>query len=751
MKKMLLRTFLLLSCAGSVLFIDSAQADEEKNPTVFIRPAILEPAVLFWRRIYTEVTTKQGLIHDNERLDIIYQAINLDVTVSRRERSATIERIKDRYRDALLKLARGERNDLTPEERRVLALWGESTSEDEFKAAAGRIRFQLGQADKFRDGLVRSGRWMPFIRKTLKDANMPLEIAALPHVESSFNPSAYSSVGAAGMWQFTRSTGERYMRVDHVVDERLDPYVATVAASRLLQYNYNNIKSWPLAITAYNHGLAGVTRAARETGTTDIETIIKQYKGRAFGFASRNFYTAFLAAVEVNSNPKRFLGDIELEPVEQSTALALPYYVPSSQLAQVFALSREELRGWNPALRPPVWEGSKHVPKGYSLRLPAKQYPAAPMTLLMAMQERHAQQKPDLTYRVRRGDSLSAIADRFNVSPRTLMALNNLNNQHLVREGQLLRLPAASNAPAAVIATTSATSVSDVASVNTTNAPVITQPLVKSDGLYTVQPGDAISTIAARFGVSQTNLMLWNNLSQPRALLAGQVLRLQAPITDVNVLAGSTAKSRESNRDNKVPKGAVSTVLAGTQAELRVPTEDKVETAEPVTAQEAELIAPVQPAGLHPGLSADPSDYTVASDGTIRMQAVETLGHYAEWLDIPTQQLRDVNRWSRNSTVKLYAKVKLDFSKVDKNTFEARRAAYHQQLQGEYFNRYQIEGSKNHVLRKGESVWWLANNRYHVPVWLLLQYNPGMRLDKVKAGDAVVFPIVQLKAESTTP
>ena len=85
---------------------------------------------------------------------------------------------------------------------------------------------------------------------------VPIEIAALPHVESSYNPDARSHVGASGIWQFTRSTGRRFMRVDHVVDERNDPFAATRAAGRLMAYNYSITGNWPMAITAYNHGLA---------------------------------------------------------------------------------------------------------------------------------------------------------------------------------------------------------------------------------------------------------------------------------------------------------------------------------------------------------------------------------------------------------------------------------------------------------------------------------------------------------------
>ena len=118
---------------------------------------------------------------------------------------------------------------------------------------------------------------------------MPVELSVLPHVESSFNPEAYSHVGAAGIWQFIRSTGKRYMQIDHLIDERMDPFASTKAAAKLLRHNYQLTQSWPLALTAYNHGVASMRRAINTLGTRDIAVIVRKYKGRAFGFASRNF------------------------------------------------------------------------------------------------------------------------------------------------------------------------------------------------------------------------------------------------------------------------------------------------------------------------------------------------------------------------------------------------------------------------------------------------------------------------------
>mgnify|MGYP001091558642 CR=1 FL=1 len=139
-----------------------------------------------------------------------------------------------RIREILRGLAQGQRTQLGDEESSVLALFPAGVRNETLKEAAANVRFQLGQADKFRAGLIRSGAYVDHIRETLHEMGLPEQIAALPHVESSFTPHAWSHVGAAGLWQFMPSTGRRYMRVDRVVDERLDPRVATVAAARLL-------------------------------------------------------------------------------------------------------------------------------------------------------------------------------------------------------------------------------------------------------------------------------------------------------------------------------------------------------------------------------------------------------------------------------------------------------------------------------------------------------------------------------------
>jgi len=239
------------------------------------------------------------------------------------------------------------------------------------------------------------------------------------------------------------------MRVDHVVDERNDPFAATRAAGRLLAYNYSLTGNWPMAITAYNHGLSGVRRAQQRYGDTATVDILRKYDGRTFGFASRNFYVAFLAAVEVDRNAEHYFPGVVGDPPQQYAVARLPRYVSASGLSQALGMPSSELARHNPGLQPIVWEGSKHLPKGYELRVPAAGIDGTLDALLAGLpaDAMFDEQLPDLFHTVARGDTLSQIAEAYDTRVSTLVALNNLGSQHRIRAGQRLRLPAAGPAP----------------------------------------------------------------------------------------------------------------------------------------------------------------------------------------------------------------------------------------------------------------------------------------------------------------
>jgi membrane-bound lytic murein transglycosylase D len=192
------------------------------------------------------------------------------------------------------------------------------------------------------------------------------ELAVLSPIESSFNPEAYFKYGAAGRWQFMPSNGQRYMGIDHVLDERLDPYASTDAAVELLALNHAVTGTWPLAVTAYNHA-AGMRRAAQSLGTHEIVTILRGYQSSTFGFASRNFYLSFLAALEADCNAETYFPGVIREEAQPLRAGRLPDYIPFAALSEALGIDADTLRAHKYMLMPPVWRGKKYVPAGYAM------------------------------------------------------------------------------------------------------------------------------------------------------------------------------------------------------------------------------------------------------------------------------------------------------------------------------------------------------------------------------------------------
>ena len=213
----------------------------------------LHPNVSFWKKIYTHYSTTQGVIHDKQNLRIIYDVIelqDLNRHGSRKINQIRIKKAKKKYKMILAKLAQGKFPE-EPEEKRVADLFGTKAQRSDFRSAMENLRCQVGQKDRFRQGIIRSGSYLAQIKQIFRDAGLPLELSYLPHVESSFKPKAYSKFGAAGIWQFTRSTGKRFMTVSYTVDERLDPILSSYAAAQLLKQNFTELQNWrwPLRLT----------------------------------------------------------------------------------------------------------------------------------------------------------------------------------------------------------------------------------------------------------------------------------------------------------------------------------------------------------------------------------------------------------------------------------------------------------------------------------------------------------------------
>ena len=544
-------------------------------------------------------------------------------------------------------------------------------------AAAKDIRFQRGQSDRFHGGLERSGEWRAYINQTFLDLNMPVELAVLPHVESSFNPKAYSHVGAAGLWQFIRATGKRYMQVDYLIDQRMDPFASTKAAAKLLGHNYQITKSWPLALTAYNHGVASMRRAINKLGTRDIEIIVRNYKGRSFGFASRNFYVAFLAALEVDSHPQKYFNSIDYaKPVEYET-VKMNSYVYAKDIAKYLNVSKSQLERHNKALRGAIWSDTKRIPKNYPLRIPKVllSKPAEQLIATIPAEHRYKVQTPDLFHHVVRGDTISDIAKQYGFRVGEVMAANGMSSGHFIRAGQKLRLPVKDKTGVIVLA--------------------------KKENKQAVVSDQAKPKVKASADLEK--------------LKPSVVVETDKPV---------------------VVKQEQSIALASTDDELDV---SVVAEADIDVVEEVSLLS-------------DPADYTVSDDLTIEVQASETLGHYADWLDLRASRLREINKLKFGKPVVVGNRILLDFSVISIKQFETRRIAFQKNLQEEFFTQYRIESTYQHTIKTGESLWVLALRKFKVPVWLLRQHNPDVNFNRIRAGVVIVAPkLIEVERVSNSP
>lgn len=678
------------------LFLMSAAARAE-TPDPFVRPPDLEKDVRFWIRVYTEVTTDQGLLHDDWYLGLVYEVLRFDPGTSPAYREKRVDEAKARYAALLKRFAAGSTDNLNPHELRILHAFGDKATPRDFRDAIDRIRFQLGQADRFHEGLIRAALWERQIARTLAQHGVPAEIAALPHVESSFNLEAYSKVGAAGLWQFMPSTARRYMRVDRVVDERMDPYTATEAAANLMLYNYRLLGTWPLAVTAYNHGPGGLRRAQDELGTSDIAVIVKRFQGKTFGFASRNFYVAFLAALEVDRNADKYFGPITRLPDTDSVVVESPDYIPAEALSKAFKVDMGALRVLNPALRPPIWNGSRWVPRGYRLRLPGTlpQAEIAAAWERLPPAQRYLAQRNDGSHKIRRGETLAGIAAASGVALNRLLAANGWGADHTAARGETVRIPqpatraegagAASAAVAAVAATPAVAAVVRVAPAPVAPTPVAPTPVgpMPVGPLAPVVPGNAAEELAT------------------------EARSAEAPPAAVLEAAQPTPKP---------PK-------------------------EPVSQRQTESAA-LLPAAAPTG-NGDATDYSVGAGDTVTVQAAETLGHYADWLRVSSGTLRTLNKLHKKAMVTLGHRIKLDFSKVTPEQFEATRREYHQHLQEDYFVAHRIAGTENYSVKRGDSLWVIAQQHGDLPVWLVTQYNPDVDFGDVRPGTVITLPQVE--------
>ena len=713
----ILTAVMLLAGIG---LITAVPARAQSDP--FPQYPILDANVAFWTDVYTRYTNTQGVLHDKTDLSIVYDVIELepaDMPGSARINRQRTRAVKKRYRAILRKLALRE-PPTTEEERQVVDLLGPEATPSDYYHYSRNLRCQVGQRNFFRAGLIRSGAYLEEIRRILRDYGLPEDLAYLPHVESSFNPQAYSKFGAAGIWQFTRPTGKQYMRVGYSVDERRDPILATHAAARLLKYNYKRLQDWPMAVTAYNHGINGMRRAKRLKGT--YEEIFSSYRSRLFQFASRNFYSEFLAARDVAKNYRLYFGELPFEPPLEHERVKLDGYVLLPELVRQLDIELETLRRLNPALRKPVITGQKYIPRGYRLNLPAdgRNWEA---TLADLSDELFKEtQKRSRYYKVRRGDTASVIAHRHGVRLSELIAANNLDVSATIHVNQTLTIPLP-------------------------DQPV--KPPVKLAAAKKPPPRSSPKSAAVEKAPKKPPVV---------------VARIENPAKQVPEPEPEKKTPAPATMDKTKPAPPAETVSvpepepvkeqpASAQPSVapppadRAPVETGVETDGWMTRYQRERMAvkPTTVVGVNLFFE-DVLQRNGSQIGILKVEVEETLGHYAEWAGVKTQDIRRLNRLSYGSVIHLGQSLKIPLNRVAKEDFETRRHEFHQELVEDFMASYRIEEVQSYTIKRGDNIWTLSREEFELPLWLIRRYNLGVDFNSLVPSQQLLVPIVEKAA-----
>ncbi len=714
-------------------------------------------------------------------MDRIYGVIELvdpDQAGGRKINQQRIKNTKKNYKAILAKLMAGK-PPAGPVEQQVAELFGPDAGAADFRSAMRNIRCQVGQMDRFQAGLVRSGAYINEIKQIFRDGGLPEDLAYLPHVESSFNPKAYSKFGAAGMWQFTRSTGRRFMKVDYTIDERRDPILSSRAAVQLLNQNYRKLKEWPMAITAYNHGTTGMLRAQRKKG--GYERIFQEYRSRIFKFASRNFYSEFLAAREAAKNYREHFGDIKLDTPVGSQEIELAGYVPLPEVARHLNLDLAELQELNPALREPVFRGQKYVPAGYRLRLPVRddQDWEPIIARLPGALYRH-NQKHSRIYTVRQGDTAGKVAKMHAVKLGDLIAANNLDQRATIYVNQNLRIPLPDDQP--ILLADLKNPVHDArpatppaGDLNASEVAGPDIPLINNKAAESIPQAQAgefgpPTHPMAEFMLAQDMVSEYppeNNRDSTEAEQTDDESVIDEPGSS-EMLAAVITDSEDQD------SASISLQTEATEAfeeEKTAPSPGQIESPEietqiaadrrPMKAAEDE---PASDASAEDKLKREPTDddrslnpeivqghFAVERVGTqhgktvgiIRVEAEETLGHYAEWLNVTAHDIRRLNGFQYGRPLQLSQQIKIPLNRVTKEHFEEQRFEFHQELAEDFFATYRVERILTYKIKKGDNIWNLARQEFEVPLWLISRFNNGIDFSALIPSQKLRIPIIE--------
>ena len=355
-----------------------ADADGRIDRQFEVTPT-LKDRVGFWFDVYTKYDQNRRIIHSQRFPWIIYKVVDVsDIINATTPRVRWLRNVKAdnfvkaeqaRVHKSIQRIASGR--PIAEDEQVATALkkWNRNIRKAA-REALSDVRVQTGQRNFFEDGLKVSPRYLSAMEKIFRAKKLPIELTRLPFVESSFNQDATSKVGAGGIWQFMGNTGRKFLIVDGKIDERRSPFKASEAAAMLLKENHMILgHSWPLALTAWNHGPGGVRKACAAARSKDLGTVVSRYHSKTFDFASSNFYSEFLGALYAERYNDLIFGNLDREAELIPMVVRVQRSVKVNDVIKTSGLSKEEFLLLNPDLIQ-AQVSNVRLPIGFRIQLP---------------------------------------------------------------------------------------------------------------------------------------------------------------------------------------------------------------------------------------------------------------------------------------------------------------------------------------------------------------------------------------------
>ena len=378
----------------------------------------------------------------------------------------------------------------------------------------------------FQTALDRSHLYMPYITNELEKAGLPRELVYVAMIESHFKGSVNSRAGAGGMWQFMRPSARRFdLRIDNYVDERYDWQSSTRAGIEYLTVLHDMFEgNWPLAITAYNMGEGGVSRAmAANGGEPNLWKLVDTPPAsNTIRLETKEYFPKFLAYWMVCSNPERYGFTVKQGPAEVLVNVPVNGMYALDDLDETMGFPNGTLARLNPDLirevTPPTGTYGVTVPPQYQAKLAS------------ALKTTKTLSYSGGTYKVKRGNTISGIASSYGVSQAELMRVNNIRSARSLRVGQTLQIPGNGTGRGGSSVTPSDSSVPP-----------------SGNGIYTVRSGDTLSTVARGHSTTVKNIQNWNGMGNNTKVVIGQKLSVgSAASTNIARASGSTNSSSSS-------------------------------------------------------------------------------------------------------------------------------------------------------------------------------------------------------------